>query len=168
MQRRVIIGSLIAVVAVAVGAALLLSRALPAGSHASGPRDDPAAFVSRIVRLVVADDYAAAWLSLNPAHKQVAPKQEYVACERSSPVRSRVKSIQVLRVVDRDLRIPGASRSVKVKAVTLHIEVRNSVLETTETFKHTFNAVPDGSDWTWVLTPGRYALYRDNACGTTT
>jgi hypothetical protein len=26
--------------------------------------------------------------------------------------------------------------------------------------------VPSGSEWTWILTPSRYRLYRDDSCGT--
>jgi hypothetical protein len=167
VQRRVVVGSLIAFLAAAGAVVLLLSHTLPAvGGGDSSPREDPAAFVSQIVGLIVADDYAAAWNSLNPAHKQVAPKREYVECEVSTRVDSSLKSIDVVRVADRLLRIPGASQSVTAKAVTLRIEVESAALGTSETFKHTFNAVPDGSDWTWVLTPSRYALYRDDACST--
>ena len=167
MQRRVMVGSLTALVASAGAVVLLLSHALPGvGGGESSPRDDPAAFVSQIVGLIVADDYAAAWSSLNPAHKQVAPKREYVECELSARVGSSLKSIDVIRAAERLLRIPGESQSVPVTAVTLRIETENTALGTSETFRHTFNAVPDGSDWTWILTPGRYALYRDDACST--
>lgn len=167
MQRRVMVGSLIGLVASAGAVVLLLSHALPGvGGDESSPRDDPAAFVSQIVGLIVADDYAAAWSSLNPAHKQVAPRREYVECELSTPVGSSLKSIDVVRAAERLLRIPGGSQSVPVTAITLRIEIENTALGTSERFKHTFNAVPDGSDWTWILTPSRYALYRDDACST--
>jgi hypothetical protein len=166
VPRRVIVGSLVAFVASAGAVVLLLSPGLPGvGGGDSGPRDDPAAFVSQIVRLIVADNYAAAWGSLNAAHQEIAPQREYVECELSTPVGSSLKSIDVIRAAERLLRIPGGSQSVPVTAVTLRIEIENAALGTSETFKHTFNAVPDGSDWTWILTPSRYALYRDDACG---
>jgi len=167
VQRRGIVGSLIAFVAAAGAVVLLLAFALPGvGGGDSGPRDDPATFVSQIVGLIVEDDYAAAWGSLNPAHKEIAPRREYVECELSSPVSSSLKSIDVVRVAERLLRIPGTSQSVTAQAVTLRIEVETPALGTSETFKQTFNAVRDGSDWTWILTPSRYAVYRDDACST--
>jgi hypothetical protein len=167
VQRPVIVGSLIAVAASAALVVLLLSHARPGlGGGDSSPRNDPAAFVSRIVGLIVADDYAAAWRSLNPAHQEIAPQSEYVECELTTRVGSSLKSIDVVRVADRLLRIPGASQSVTAKAITLRIEIVSPALGTSETFKQTFNAVPEGSDWTWILTPSRYALYRDDACST--
>lgn len=164
MQRRVMFGSLIVFVGAAAAVSLLLPRELPARGDGSRPRGDPAAFVSGVVRLIVADDYAAAWTSLNPAHKQVAPRREYVECERRSLMQSRLRSVEVMRVANRLLRIPGASRSVRAKAVTLRLTVENVALREKETFEVTFNAVPAGSVWTWILTPARYALYRDDAC----
>jgi hypothetical protein len=164
VQRRVMFGSFIVFVAATAAVALLLPGELPAGGDGSRPRGDPAAFVSGVVRLIVADDYAAAWASLNPAHKQVAPRREYVECERRSPVQSRLRSVEVMRVANRLLRIPGASRSVRAKAVTLRLTVEDMALRETETFNVTFTAVPEGSVWTWILTPARYALYRDDAC----
>jgi hypothetical protein len=167
VQRRVIVGSLIAFVAAAGAVVLLLSHTLPGvGGGESRPREDAAAFVSQIVGLIVADDYAAAWSSLNAVHKQVAPRREYVECELNTPLDSRLKSIEVIRAAERLLRVPGGSQSVPATAVTLRIEIENTALGTSETLKHTFNAVPDGSDWTWILTPSRYALYRDDACST--
>ena len=166
MKRRVIVGSLV-VLAFAAGAVLtgLLASRVLTGSRSSGPRDDPAAFVSHVVALIVADDYSAAWGSLNRAHQRVAPRSEYVACELMTPVDATLRSIDVVRVQDRSIRVPGASETVSGKAVTLRIKVVSKTFKTPETLNHTFNAVADGSRWTWILTPHRYAIYRDDACG---
>ena len=165
MRRRIIVGSLIAFGAAAGAVVLLLSLGAPGvGGGNSDSRDDPAIFVSQIVGLIVEDDYAAAWDSLNPAHKEIAPRREYVECELSTPIGSSLKSVDVIRAAERLLRIPAGLRA-SATAVTLRIEIENAALGTSETFKQTFNAVPDGSDWTWILTPSRYALYRDDACG---
>src|SRR5262249_33862481 len=111
------------------------------------------------------DDYAAAWSSLYPAHQRVALESEYVDCEMQRPVASTLASIDVLRVRDRKLHVPGEPGRVNVKAVTLRISVQNSV-GVNETFRHTFTAVPAGTHWAWILTPSRYALYRDDGCST--
>jgi hypothetical protein len=166
LERRIIVASLVAFVAATAGVVLLLTATLPAIGGESGPRDDPAVFVSRIVGLIVADEYASAWGSLYPAHKLVAPESEYVDCELKTPVGWNLKSIDVLRVTERELRIPGESQRVAAKAVTLRIKIENEALRTKNTFRHTFNAVAYGSQWSWILTPRRYQLYRSDACGT--
>lgn len=161
MQRNVIAGLIVAFVAAAAGAAILSTILPAAGSPA--PRDDPAAFVSRIVRLIVADDYALAWNTLYSPHQQVAPRREYIACERKTPVGSTLRSIHVIRVADRLVRIPGDPQRVAVKAVTLRITLADTH-GTKSAFSHTFNAVPVGSRWAWILTQNRYELYRTDAC----
>ena len=100
--------------------------------------------MSQVVRLIVADDYDSAWISLYPAHQQVATRSEYVACEQKTPVGSTLRSINVVRVADRLLRIPGEPQRVPVKAVTLRITLADT-LGTKSAFSHTFNAVPAGS-----------------------
>ena len=130
-----------------------------------GPSGDPADFMTTIVGYIVADDYAAAWNSLYPAHKLVALRKEYVDCELQRPLNSKLGSIDVLGVRDRKLHVPGDEGSVDAKAVTLRVDLMNSI-GAKETFRHTFNVVPVGTHWTWVLTPSRYALYRADGCGT--
>jgi hypothetical protein len=164
VQRRTLTAALAAFAASVAATVFLLTSVL---GDAQGPRDDPGLFVERVVGLVVADDYATAWASLYSAHQRVAPRSEYVACELLSPVDSTLDSVKVVRVRDRDLRIPGAVRTVPVKAVTLRLEVTDKTLGTQNAFSHTFNAVPEGSRWAWILTPSRYELYRDDACGVT-
>lgn len=161
MQRSMIVGLALAFVAAAVAAAALVGLT----RTDAGARDDPAVFVSRIVALVVADDYGAAWGSLYPPHQLVAPRREYVDCELRSPVGASVRSIDVLRVADRSVRIPGQSERVAAKAVTLRVRIENTALQTRDAFRHTFNAVQVGSHWAWILTPSRYELYRTDACG---
>ena len=165
MQRSVVVGSALAFLAAAGAAAALLSAALPSGGRSSTPADDPGSFVSRIVALVLEDDYASAWSSLYPAHQRVAPRREYVDCELRTPVGWSLRSIDVLRVADRMLRIPGETQRVAAKAVTLRIRIGNASIRTDDAFRHTFNAVPVGSHWAWILTPSRYELYRTDACG---
>ncbi len=78
-----------AVFAVVTAAALLWVGPPAAGAPRSVqavPRSDPAAFLTRIVGLVVENDYAHAWNTLHPAHKRVAPRREYVDCELQTPL----------------------------------------------------------------------------------
>jgi hypothetical protein len=153
--------SVVAFVAAAVTAALLAAR-LPHGE--AGPSDDPGRFVSRIVTLVLADDYESAWASLYPAHQKVAPRGEYVACELRTPVGASLRSIDIVRIADRSLHVPGEQGRIAVKAVTLRITLENEALRENEVFSHTFNAVAVDSHWAWILTPDRFQLYRENGC----
>ena len=164
MSRGVIIGSVVAFVVTVVAVVGVALVAIPAHGGDTKPCGDPAVFVEQVVGYIVADDYASAWGSLYPAHQRVARQTESVDCEIQRPVSSTLGSIDVLRVSDRKLRIPGESGRADVKAVTLRINLQNA-LGAKETFKHTFNAVPSGSEWTWILTPSRYRLYRDDSCG---
>ena len=161
VSRRLLIGLAAAFVAAVLGVVGVVHALSPQ----DGPSGDPADFMTTIVGYIVADDYTSAWGSLYPAHQRVARQTEYVDCEMQRPVSSTLGSIDVLRVSDRKLRIPGESGRADVKAVTLRINLENA-LGAKETFKHTFNAVPSGSEWTWILTPSRYRLYRDDSCGT--
>ena len=165
MSRGVIIGSIVAFVVTVVAVVGVALVAIPALEGDAKPTGDPAVFVKQVVGYIVADDYTSAWGSLYPAHQRVARQTEYVECERQRPVSSTLGSIDVLRVSDRKLRIPGESGRADVKAVTLRINLQNA-LGAKETFKHTFNAVPSGSEWRWILTPSRFRLYRDDSCGT--
>jgi hypothetical protein len=161
VSRRLIAGSAAVFVATVV---LVVGSARVVGAHDGQPSGSPADFVTQVVGYIVADDYASAWTSLYPAHKLVALENEYVDCELQRPVASKLGSIDVLGIRDRKLHVPGDRGRVDAKAVTVRISLQNSI-GANETFRHTFNAVAVDSQWTWILTPSRYALYRDDGCG---
>ena len=164
MQRTVIVGSILGFVTAAAVTVIALSAALPA-SGARAPQEDPARFLTRVVGFVVTDDYASAWPTLHPAHQDVAPRDEYVSCERLSPVGWKLRSATVVKVAKRLRAVPGSTESVPLTAVTLRLRIVNMKLQTEGAFTHTFTAVAVGSRWTWILTPTRYELYRADACG---
>jgi hypothetical protein len=155
---------MVAVFAVAAGATVLLASIVSPGEPTAA-RERPAAFVSRTVAQIVGDDYAAAWDTLYPAHQAVAPKDEYVACELKSPIGWKVGGVKVLRVASRVRHIAGESQSIPVELVTLRLTISNRAMGTKSAFTHTFTAVADGNRWAWILTPGKYELYRSDACG---
>jgi hypothetical protein len=165
VQNKVIAASIAAFLAAAAASALLLITAFPASGDAGPPRSDPATFAIGVVGRVVSDDYTSVWGSLYPPHQDVAPRAEYVTCELQTPVGWTLRSAQVLHVVKRTRRIPGETTPRPVTLVTLRLLILNRALHTKGAFTHTFSAVADGSRWTWILTPSRYRLYRDDACG---
>ncbi len=169
MQLTSVLRSILAVIvaaglsaALTAGGAGARSGQAAAGTTAKG---DPGAFMSRIVGLVVEDDYAHAWNYLHPAHKRVASRREYVTCELLSPMGWVLTSVEVLGVSDRRLSIPGRSGRTPAKVVTLRIGYEDPALSEDGAFVQSFRAIPTGSRWAWTLTPERYALYRADACG---
>lgn len=143
-----------------------LSIGVPAGARPldTTRQDDPTAFLTRVVGYIVADEYERAWQSLLPAHKTVAPRREYVACELRSPIGLRLVSARAVRVARKPRRVPGLSRPVPVTSVRLRLTVDNPATQSPQTFTLTVSAVRAASRWAWILTPSRYELYRSGAC----
>jgi hypothetical protein len=162
-MRRSLMAGLAVVFAASLAATVIAFRAFDEST--GNPTEKPDAFVSRIVSQIVSDDYATAWTTLYPPHQAVAGSDEYVACEMQSPVGWKLRSISVVRVKDRQLRVPGDAKASAAKAVTLRLRLSKSGEKTV--FTHTFNAVAVGSHWTWILTPSRYEQYRSDSCTTT-
>jgi hypothetical protein len=160
-MRRSVVAGLGAVFAASVAATVLAFHGF--GGTSSVPTESPDAFVSRVIAQIVSDDYEHAWETLYPPHQAVAGSDEYVSCEMQSPVGWKLRSIAVVRVKDRTLRVPGDSEKSAAKAVTLRLRLSNAGAR--DVFTHTFNAVAVGSHWTWILTPSRYELYRSDGCG---
>jgi hypothetical protein len=161
--RRSVVAGFAVVFAASLAATVLAFHAFDE-SRAS-PTEQPDAFVSRVVSQIVSDDYATAWTTLYPPHQAVADSDEYVACEMQSPVGWKLRSISVVRVKDRQLRVPGDAETSAAKAVTLRLRLSNAGAKTV--FTHTFNVVAVRSHWTWILTPSRYEQYRSDSCATT-
>ena len=160
-MRRSVVAGLAVVFAASLAATVLAFSAFDDSS--ASPTEKPDTFVSRVVSQIVSDDYATAWTTLYPPHQAVAGSDEYVACEMQTPVGLELRSISVVRVKDRQLRVPGDSKTSAAKAVTLRLRLSNQGEKTV--FTHTFNTVAVGSHWTWILTPSRYELYRSDSCG---
>ena len=160
-MRRSVVAGLAVVFAASLAATVLAFSAFDDSS--ASPTEKPDTFVSRVVSQIVSDDYATAWTTLYPPHQAVAGSDEYVACEMQTPVGLELRSISVVRVKDRQLRVPGDSKTSAAKAVTLRLRLSNQGERTV--FTHTFNTVAVGSHWTWILTPSRYELYRSDSCG---
>jgi hypothetical protein len=148
----------------AAGAVALLAVA-GALAGAAAPRadapDEPdaRAFVKRLVVEMVRDDYARAWLTLYPAHKAVAARWEYLYCELKSPIPGNIQSLDIVRVVNEPVTVPGVG-PVPGKSVRFRL-----VLRGLGTIEHTSHIVAAHGGWRWILTPERYQLYRSNGCG---
>jgi hypothetical protein len=164
MNRKLVAGSAVAF-GVSAATVVLLSATLGGDETSAQPIETPSHFVSRTVVTIGRDDYEGAWASLYPPHQEIAPLDEYVACEMKTPLGWKIRSLRVLRVSDRMVHVPGASEDVAAKAVTLRLRVLESAVGLEEAFSHTFTAVPVGSEWSWILTPSQYRRYKTHSCG---
>jgi hypothetical protein len=124
---------------------------------------DPGVFMSQLVRAVAAGNYAKAWESLYPAHQRVAPRSEYVACERGDHVLGTVAKIVVVRVVDESVGVAGETAKSKGAAITLRLRMRSPAGEASDV-TDTFHAVAVEQAWAWILPPDRYHAYRAGRC----
>jgi hypothetical protein len=124
------------------------------------------AFLTSVMKLLIANRYGAAWSSLNPAHQAVAPRAKYIACERQSPIRLHLVSLKVLAAGHERVRLVPHGRRVDSVAVTFGAMVSKKGSGKFPLVLH-LHAMPAGSHWTWILPPERYALYRSGGCAST-
>jgi hypothetical protein len=108
--------------------------------------------------------WSLAWQTLYPAHKSIATRGEYVACEEQTPWAAPVQSFEVVGVKRASFRIPGGG-IVDGAAVAVRIGVGGFSPRDPLTFVHSFHLVPVNGHWTWLLSPQRYTLYRGDGCG---
>ena len=155
----------VALVAIAVASAAVVVGGAWLVTGGQESREQPGAFVSRTVVQIVGDDYETAWDTLYAPHKKVAPKDEYVACERRTPVGMTLGGVRVVRVAQSLRHVPGKAGRIPVELVTLRLRLKDPSLGTEDAFTHTFTAVASGKGWAWILTPRKYELYRSDGCG---
>ena len=108
--------------------------------------------------------WALAWQTLYPGHKTVAPRSEYVSCEKATPWAAPIQSFDLVGVKRASFRIPGGG-IVQGAAVAVRIGVGWYSPRDPLTFVHSFHLIPVDGHWTWLLSPQRYSLYRHDGCG---
>lgn len=141
----------VAILGVLVGGFVALAAA-PALAQQAQPRGpgSPARFLARVVRLLVANRFADAWVSLNPTDQAIAPLPGYVACESQRPIPARLVSLRVVRV----------SRDRIGVAVTFVLRLRAPAVPDVLVVRMTRHAVLVKHRWTWILSASRRLLYR--------
>ena len=162
------LAGLAAALALAVAVAVVgVGRAAADGSTTArgAQRAGAAAFMKRLVVALGRQQYSRAWEDLHPRHQRVAPLSEYIVCERLSPIPGRIKSVEVLRVVDEPFRVAGMQQAVASKAVTFAVFLRVPREPHPVRVVHTGHVVRAGGRWTFVLPPERFELYRRDGCG---
>jgi hypothetical protein len=148
-----------------VAAAAALTAGAPVlAAPAPAPTAKPDAFMKRVVAQVLTNDYAAAWRTLHPGHKRVAPQGEYVSCELQNPILQSLEQLRVVSVASRRLRVPGERRAVTVKAVRIRITLYDGETGSSFDTTHVFHAVAVKRRWTWILPATAYEVYRTDSC----
>jgi len=141
--------------------AIVLAAVLVAGCGAAKrPKDDPGAFATKVVDLIVHNKYSDAWGDLHPVDQQVAPSSEYVGCETRNPVIAVPRTMKVLGVKDESIGI-GDGTFVDSKAVAVRLGFAGNFKVT-----HTVHVVANDGEWTWILPAWRYHDYKSDTCPT--
>lgn len=166
-QRRILVVAAAAVTAVGVAVAAVAILASSGGggtTSAAATTPDVSRFMTAVVSSVVRNDYRSAWATLNPEHQRVAPKREYVRCERLNPIKVALSAVRILSVNDRWFAMPGREKPVHGKEIRVRLTLANPKTEERAQSFHVFHAVRVGSHWTWILPQSAYDVYRTNSC----
>ena len=148
---------------VALTAALIASTTTDAAAHAG--RGDAVGFLGHVVRLLAANDYAAAYPLLHPLQRRLVAGDEYVACESSSPVPGKLVSLRVLRTVHERIHIAGTAQRAPSTAVTFELRLSGALPGEDAVDGLTAHAVAVQKGWAWILSPRRLALHLSGTCG---
>jgi hypothetical protein len=158
-----------ALVAVVAAAAALAgsSAAAPTPPVHPQPSGSPAAFLTKIVRLLAANRYADAWPSLNPLQQTVAPLQTYVACESQAPIPGHLVSLHILRLRHGPASVLPDQPPLPSTAVTFELRIAGAPALGGVQILLTAHAIAVGQRWTWIMPLARLQLYTQG-CGTET
>jgi hypothetical protein len=128
------------------------------------PLRSAGSFMLADIRYKVDGKWGLAWQTLYPAHQVVARRSVYVACEQATPWPATTQAFDLVGVRRASFRVPGGP-VVEGAAVTVRITVPWYGPRDPIRFVHTFHLVPVDGHWTWLLSSQRYALYRQDGCG---
>lgn len=121
-------------------------------------------FMLADIRYKTDGKWGLAWQTLYPAHQVVARRSVYVACETETPWPAATQAFDLVGVRRASVHVPGGP-VVEGAAVTVRVTVPWYGPRDPIRFVHTFHLVPVNGHWTWLLSPQRYALYRQDGCG---
>jgi hypothetical protein len=158
----------LAQVAVVLGTALfglgVLAGSAAADQSSPHPQEAAVTFLEGVLTTLAANDYALAWQTLHPLHQAAASEEEYVACERLSPIPGTLDSLVPVRVRHKPVTVAGLPRRVRGVAVTFRLRFADKALNASAGVILTAAAVRVDRHWAWMLPPHRYKLYADDAC----
>ena len=154
---------LLAFIALAAALTAAAGNAYGQGRARSG---DAAPFLRHVVRLIAANDYAAAYPLRHPAQRRLLDPVDYVACEEMSPIPGTLSSLRVLRTTQERIHVAGTSTGrVASTAVSFELQFTSPLHHDSATVRMTAHAVSVAGRWTWILSARRLALDRSGSCG---
>jgi hypothetical protein len=127
----------------------------------------PVAFLSRIIRLLAANEYSRTWTALEPLQQRLVPRAAYVQCESGSPIPGRLRRIEPLRTNAERVVVPGAGgQTRKSIVVTFRVTFRPLAGMRPAVVRVRAHALRVRGGWAWMLAPERLELHRSGGCGT--
>jgi hypothetical protein len=152
-------------VSIAVAAATLVVAGTAQADQGVRPAEPAGKYMTEVVQQKLANEYDLAWQSLYPPHQRVASHDAYVGCESLVPLAGTLVGIKVVRVFDERIRVAGAQRKLKTRAVRVRVAVASPVFTLFPvTVVQTFHAVAVDRQWKWILSRDQYAYYSAGAC----
>jgi hypothetical protein len=132
---------------IVVGLISMFAAGCGGGGAAATPREQPGAFVQRVLREEINGQWGRQWGELHSAHKLLITRAQYVAC--SSAMGTNIsKGKEVFHVDDvRDEAIKVQDvpeRTSKVVTLTLRVSGKAPLT-------YRVHAVDDGGHWAWIL-----------------
>ena len=172
MRRRVALATIfcamLATVHASGNAAGMTTRDLPTRA-AQRPVQSPSAasaFLSRIIRLLAANEYATAWTRLDPAQQRLVPRAAYVRCESTSPIPGGLAGITAVRTERKRVVVPGSRRPARAAiAVTFRLRFEWPSAGAPVVTSVRAHALGRDGAWTWMLSAQRLSLHRSGQCG---
>ena len=158
------LASFCAVVGAAGGVDSIRAAAAPTRTPVVRATDGEAvSFVRHVVRLIAENRYDEAWPLLHPAHRGAVGRDEFVRCERLSPVPGLVVSVRVGAADDEPVEIEGGMRTPS-RAVPVVVTLLDVATGERTVVRDTVHAVRVGGRWAWVLPLERLAHYQAGTC----
>jgi hypothetical protein len=116
------------------------------GGGAAEPREQPGAFVTRILREEVNGQWGKQWGELHSAHKQLITRTQYVACSRGmgTNIRKGKEVFHVVDVHDEPIHVQDVPER-NSKVVTMAMRVSG-----TAPLTYRVHAVDDGGHWACI------------------
>jgi hypothetical protein len=132
---------------------------------AKAPDQDPGDFYKDLVNQQALGQYGRAWDSLHPFHQAVVSRARYVDCQSQNDTGTfTIEKTEVLDQYDEPVRIPGQTKDVPSKAVTLRLTIGGGGLEKPGTYTQTAHAVAVDGQWRWILKSVDFRAYKAHRC----
>jgi hypothetical protein len=117
------------------------------GSSTATPREQPGAFVTRVLREEINGQWGRQWGELHSAHKLLITRAQYVVCsgQMGTTIGKGMEVFHVIDVRDEPIHVQDVPEQTS-KVVTITLRVSSKAPLT-----YRVHAVDDGGRWAWIL-----------------